>query len=269
MKVFISFIALLFLLSSCKKEVSVSLDQKTDLDTIDIPQKKTISSIGESLDPKTKQALKNWEEYQLVDEMLTRFYAISNAEALSNATELSKLTKHLKDSIRDVRLETPSVKARLNLLYTESKRLEDMNAIPAIKQEEITIEIKKILEAFSAVNAKFNSVLAIDALENELDLDPDFQAMINNSFDSIKVTDKIASKKTIDAKKQTPDKDHLKKEKSFLLQKNNKRKNRSSIDLNPKSNRPRNQKPIQKGIDKEKMFKKNEALKKEQERKQP
>jgi tellurite resistance protein len=182
MRIFIPiiFISLLFY-TSCKKQVISVVNETITADTLVVGNNKNINSIGESLKPNAKKAVKNWEEYQLIDAILVQYYAISNAEALSNAKELSTLSKHLKDSIRDKNLKTPSVKARLNIFHNECMRLEDMIDIPAIKQEEVTFEIKKIIEAFSGINAKLNSIYSVGELEKELELDPDFQAMINNT----------------------------------------------------------------------------------------
>lgn len=174
------FILILFAFVGCNKK-QTNPPATAAQDSLEVSSKKTISSIGESLNSNAKRATKNWEEYHLLDDMMTRFYAISNAEALSNSKELSELAKNIKDSIRIKRLQTPAFKARLNLFYSECKRLEDMNNIVAITPDEVTFEIRNILNAFSGVNAKLNSIYAIEKLENELELDPDFKAILEKS----------------------------------------------------------------------------------------
>jgi len=265
MKTYILFLSfLVLLLTTCKKQTSLVVEDAIE-DTLQVEQKKTISSIGESLSPKAKSALKSWEEYQLVDQLLTRYYAISNAEALSNAVELSDLTQHLKDSIRDKQLETPSVRARLNLLYSESKRLEDMVEIPSIKPEEVVEEIKKILDAFSAVNAKFNSVYAVTELENELDLDPDFQAMIQTPSEETITTYKVVETKDQEVvKPKTIATSNQKRTKTKSAKKNLKALPKS-IDLKSRKKLQIERENIRNGDDKEALFKKEETLKKRQE----
>jgi hypothetical protein len=187
MKYLLGVVLLLIMqLFSCQREGKQALDNEKDKDTINIETAdKFISNIGETLQPGAKRAVASWGEYQLIDELLTRYYAISPSEALSNADELNTLSRELKDSIRIKSLEIPEMKARLNVLNSECLRLKDMSEIPAIKQEEVAEKVKDILGAFSAVNAKINSVYAVNTLEKQLDLDPDFQAMIKVDKDSI------------------------------------------------------------------------------------
>lgn len=166
---------------SCSKQTKES-DTKTSVsDTIKQSDKKNINSIGVSLRPNTKKEIADWKEYQLVDAILTNYYAISNAEALSNAQELSGLVINLKDSIRNEKLMTSSVNARINILHNECQRLNDMASIPAITPKEVTATITNILEAFSGLNAKLNTLYAVRDMENELELDPDFQKILNDT----------------------------------------------------------------------------------------
>lgn len=166
---------------SCSKQTKKSDTETSVSDTIKQSDKKNINSIGVSLRPNTKKEIAGWKEYQLVDAILTNYYAISNAEALSNAQELSSLVISLKDSIRNKKLMTPSVNARINILHNECQRLNDMASIPAITPKEVTATITNILEAFSGLNAKLNTLYAVRDMENELDLDPDFQKILNDT----------------------------------------------------------------------------------------
>lgn len=175
MKFFSIFLILFFLLLSSCQTPNKSDFVSTDLqDTIQKIDKKNSASTGVSLRSNAKKEVENWKEYNLVDAMLTRYFSISNEEALSNAKELSGLVTHLKDSIRDEKLNTPPIRARINILHNECLRLNDMVAISAISPQEVIVEVDKILKAFSAFNAKLNSIYAVDELENELELDPDF-----------------------------------------------------------------------------------------------
>ncbi len=166
---------------SCSDKAETTGMQPNATDSTIQAGKKHISRIGVSLEPYTKKEIANWEEYQLVDAILINFYAISNAEAMSNAQELTELVTHLKDSIRDKNLMTPPVKARINILHNECLRLNDMTNIPAITPEEVTASVKKILASFSGLNAKLNSHYAITDLESELKLDPDFLEILKDS----------------------------------------------------------------------------------------
>jgi hypothetical protein len=89
------------------------------------------------------------------------------------------MASKLKDSLHFDILQSESVVSRFNLLDSECKRFADMSTITAIKPAEVSAQIKKILEAYSGINAKLNSVFAIDLMESEIQLDPDFQAILS------------------------------------------------------------------------------------------
>ncbi len=146
-----------------------------------VPNKRNINAIGMTLSPEAQEFVKDWAQYVQFDTFITRYFAISNSEALNNAKDLSKMATELKDSIHFDILQTESVATRFNILDNECKRLADMSNITAITPDEVSLQIKKILEAYSGVNAKLNSVLAVENLETELHLDPDFQAILTQT----------------------------------------------------------------------------------------
>lgn len=177
---------------SCSNRTKTTVTNVNSVDTLIQSDKKNITSIGVSLHPNTKKAIETWKEYQSVDVILTNFYAISNAEALSNAQELSGLVTTLKDSIRDEKLMTSSVKAHINILHNECLRLNDMANIPAITTEEVHATIKRVLDAYSGLNAKLNSLYSIDELESELKLDPDFLEILKDTTNTEELDFSIA-----------------------------------------------------------------------------
>jgi hypothetical protein len=146
-----------------------------------VPNKRNINAIGMTLSPEAQEFVKDWTQYVQFDTFITRYFAISNSEALNNAKDLSKMATEMKDSVHFEILQTESVAARFNILDNECKRLADMSNITAITPDEVSLQIKKILEAYSGVNAKLNSVLAVENLETELHLDPDFQAILTQT----------------------------------------------------------------------------------------
>ena len=172
------FLFFTILFASCQQNKSDVLDVETK-DSVVVLNKKNINSIGVVLTPEAHEFTKDWVEYQQFDSFIMRFYAISNSEALQNSKDLSKMATQLKDSIRFTILQSQAVATRFNILESECKRLADMSSITAIKATEVSQQIKNILEAYSAVNAKLNSVLDIENLESELQLDPDFMSILN------------------------------------------------------------------------------------------
>jgi len=181
MKFIVSIFLILIFVQSCAKK------NKKDIveDSINTTIKQTIENNKRTkvitLNRNSKKEVKNWKEYQLVSDILAKYVSMSNEEALSNAKELSELVKHLKDSLSDKRLESTPLKARINILQNECLRLNDMSNIPSITPKEISDKVDNILESYSAFNAKLNIVFSVRNMENELELDPDFQSILNDS----------------------------------------------------------------------------------------
>ncbi|MDH3321894.1 MAG: hypothetical protein OEM04_02830 [Flavobacteriaceae bacterium] len=157
----------LFVFLSCDKKETAQIEL-TETDSIAQGITKVHDPII-TLNPKAKKMVENWEEYQKFDEFIEQYKNISTNNALLNAKYLSKLSEQLKDSIRIEKLNTPSVRIRLNVLHNESLRLADMSSINQIAESEIIQENKNILEAFSALNLKINNIISQEKLNKDVD----------------------------------------------------------------------------------------------------
>ena len=195
MKHLYSFLLIIFFLSfSCNKlkttqEVSKNLDSlKISLDT------RIVSRLGETLIPTAKKAISDWKEYRNVDKFILRYYNISNMEALQNARELSELIKQMKDSIRVEQLKQPSVIARLNILHNEALRLADMATIHSISNEEVKNEVEKIVEIYSAVNSKINTIYKVAAIQKSLEVDTESPVEIDKKQKPVKKDKKYTNR---------------------------------------------------------------------------
>jgi hypothetical protein len=135
--------------------------------------------------------VKDWKELKAIDSFFVQFRKITPNEALSNALELKDLIKHLKDSIKPANFKTPSLIARINILYNEALRLADLTEIGAIKAQEVNTQVDKTMTAFSSVNAKVNTIMAKIRFENEVDIDVSFIGLDTTRIDTV-------SKKSID-----------------------------------------------------------------------
>lgn len=163
-------LCILFLCSSCgNKEKTIEVDAMND--SIAKSATRIVNRIGETLIPAAKRDMDTWKEYQDVDVLISRYYSTSIMEALTNAEELAELTVFLKDSIRVEKIEKENVIARLNVLNNEAMRLADMANIPSITDDEVKEEVAKILELYSAVNAKINTIYKSEALQDRLEVD--------------------------------------------------------------------------------------------------
>jgi len=173
--------------------------------------------------------VKDWNELQDIDSFFVKYRKITPNEALSNAIELKDLIKRLKDSVKPDKFKTPSLTARINILYNEALRLADLTRIGAIKAQEVNIQVDKTMAAFSNINTKINSILAKIRFENEIDIDVTFIGLDTTKMDvffnkPIKQKKEVNLLKSIKPKtsiKRKPEKIGIKKNRLFKgLEKN-------------------------------------------------
>ena len=141
------------------------------------------------------------------------------------------MLRHLKDSLKPTIFDSPSFNARINVLFSEAERMADITFIPAIKTAEINEQVEKTLGAFSALNAKINTVLSQKKFEDAIGISTKFIGLDTTKMDRV-------SKKTVavfDKKiktKRAPNK-KVKIDKNILPDyKNTKRKKRFSKSKN-------------------------------------
>lgn len=131
------------------------------------------------------QEIENWHELKAVNNFISRFKKVSPNEVLSNALELKGLVKSLRDSVKPTLFKTASFTTRVNILYNETLRLADMTFIPSIKAAEVNNQTDKILEAFSAVNAKVNTILSKKHFEDLIEVDVSFIGLDSTKIDTV------------------------------------------------------------------------------------
>ena len=152
----IVFYCVCFLIISSCNDKKINATQ-----VIDKPESSRIKKHAQiaTIQSKFEADIDAWTEYENLIVFLNQYMSISPNDALNNSRELNDITKSLNDSIKPQFLETPAFKARVNLLYNETLRLYDMSSIPAIKATEVNNQIDKVLNAFSSINFKINTIL--------------------------------------------------------------------------------------------------------------
>jgi hypothetical protein len=159
---------------------------------------------------------------------------MSPNEALNNSRELNGLTLSLRDSIKPVFLETPAFSARVNLLLNETLRLYDLSSIPIIKPQQVNDQVEKVLNSFSSINSKINTIILQSNLESEV-VDVNFKRI----QDTILVNE--TPKVILPEKKKTLQRKDLKKAKlptkeGFMKKrKNNSKRTKKSKDNGKKT----------------------------------
>ena len=181
MKYFFIFLIITFIFSCDKKQETVTQEQDS---------KPLLSLVNEYTSVKGVNAtfakdIADWKELKAVDNFLGRFKKVSPNEILSNALELQGLIKSLRDSVKPELFNIPSFNTRINIFYNESLRLSDMTAIPSIKADEVNKQTEKIIDAFSAVNSKVNTILSKKRFEDEIGIDITFIGLDSTKMDSV------------------------------------------------------------------------------------
>ena len=181
MKYFITLLILLFIFS-CDKKQETTIQQEDTKPLLSVENE--FSSI-KTINPVFAKDVEEWEELNAVNDFLARFKKASSKEVLSNALELKGLVQSLKDSIKPTLFNVASLDTRINIFNNETLRLADMTTIPAIKASEVTMQTEKILDAFSAINAKINTLLSKKRFEDEIDIDVKFIGLDSTKMDSV------------------------------------------------------------------------------------
>ncbi|TXD52824.1 MULTISPECIES: hypothetical protein [unclassified Polaribacter] len=182
MKHILTFLTI-FLLFSCDKKQEKDEQAQDDFKPL-LSIVNEYSAIKE-IDTVFNKDVENWEELRTVDDFLSRFKKVSPNEILSNAIELKDLVKSLTDSLHPQLFNTASFNARINILYNETLRLADMTTIPLINADEVNEQAEKIIDAFSAVNSKVNSILAKKRFEEAIEVDVKFIGLDSTKLDSV------------------------------------------------------------------------------------
>ncbi len=167
---------------SCKKQVQEVTKNNDENSVLSVVKKHHDFKM---VIPSFKKEVEDWTTLQNTEDFLERFKKGSANEILSNALEFKTITKALKDSIKPTLFSLPSVEARINILYNESLRLADMTYIPAITADEVHEQTNKIMDAFSSINLKINTVLRKKQFEDAIDIDVSFIGLDTTKIDSV------------------------------------------------------------------------------------
>lgn len=139
-------------------------------------EKKTYK-ISESVNLQYNDHLKKWKQYENLAIFIRENYTNTSAnQSFEMSKELVENIEIAKDSLKNKELRKLGVYARLNTLYSEALRLQDMSTISSIKAEEVFVQINKIVNVFSSVNAKINSIYEQQNFDEEIEFD---EAMFN------------------------------------------------------------------------------------------
>lgn len=182
LKYYFTLLVVIFLFSCDKKQEQTIIEEDTTKPLLSVVVEH--SSI-KKVSPFFKKDVEDWKELNAVENFLNRFKKVSPNEVLLNAIELKGLATSLKDSIKPGLFETPAFNTRINIFYNEVLRLADMTKIPAIKADEVNKQMDKTLHAFSAINAKVNTVLSKKRFEDAITIDVKYIGLDSTKIDTM------------------------------------------------------------------------------------
>ncbi|MDB4297703.1 hypothetical protein N9901_02995 [Flavobacteriaceae bacterium] len=161
-------IVVIFSFISCAKKGTTA----TNVETVKYYNAKDEMVTFEDFTPlnsSNNKHVKSWKGYQQLKVQLTALKTTTPNEILSLSDELTKTVVLMRDSIRNNDLAISGVKARVNALYNQSLRLQDMQNIPSITAAEIKNQLKGMFTIYSTLNTKIDAVYNQIAFEKELE----------------------------------------------------------------------------------------------------
>jgi len=156
-------VLLTLVILSCKKDPKQVAEEISDIEE----QNVIVSNIGVQLNSTVKESISSWSQFTMLTEIIEDYTSITKNQALDRAKDVSNMTKDVIDRIGPELLDKPYMKIRFNVVYNQALRLDDMSTIPNISDEEVEIEVAKLLAAFSSVNDKINSIYMIDEFDKK------------------------------------------------------------------------------------------------------
>lgn len=194
-KIVIGFFMIMAVLLSCKNKQKKEMQEySSQFETGSII--KSDESIV-ALNLKSEELVAAWPEYQKFADFVGQYQEIALSDALLNSAELSEMAKQLKDSIRVESLKIPSVKMRLNVLHSETMRLADMATIPTISEDAVVTENNNVIQAFSALNLKINTINSMEKLNDEISSFVQEVVREQDSVPTVKTTETTALKDSL------------------------------------------------------------------------
>lgn len=133
-----------------------------------------------TVDVHQKDSISSWKGYFKVQASLEKFRKTTPNEVLDGAKDLVKDVKLMRDSITVPVLKERGMNARINALYNQSLRLQEMKDIPAITVPEVAKQTEGLFSIFRMINHKINAIYDQRNFERDLVKDDFFFSKIDS-----------------------------------------------------------------------------------------
>lgn len=167
----ICWIILILLLTGCNQNKDVkSQGPQNKKDTTAFNQKLEITNQQVPLQPKASKITSEWLAYITAQSEIENFKTYTVNDVISNARPIAEIMKNLKETIPDS-LKATAVEARLSVLLTNAKILEQLSQQRNLDAKKIAATAREIPFQFNNLKIQLNELFLKTLEEFELELD--------------------------------------------------------------------------------------------------
>ncbi len=153
----------LTILFSCKKTQENNLaENETTSQGISEKELSNLDFIEFTLDPKTENSIKDWEEYFRLQDVVAEVRKGNLSFFSDNEAEIDGLFKTLIENIPD-EVNSSATLARIVALKTKFYKLKSFSNLANTDKQELSDIIKEFLESFSNLNFQMNKKIEKDS----------------------------------------------------------------------------------------------------------
>lgn len=193
MKKIFSMVLILLVTGCIQNKDLKSQAAKTDTDTTVFNQKLRITTQQVPLLPEAVEVTSEWLAFIIAQSEIENFKDYTVNDVVSNARPIAEIMKNLQETLPDS-LKANPVEARLSVLLTDAKILEQLSQQRELQAKKIAVTAEDLAMEFNNLKIQINELFLKTLEEFELELDK-YEAPI----DSIKLPQDSDSDKDTDA----------------------------------------------------------------------
>lgn len=164
-------ILFIILMTGCNQE-KTETTHEIDQEKIELAltQKLEISNMEVVLLPEAQEITNNWLAYLTAQSEIENLKGYTLNKVIANTTPITEIIKSLQETV-PARLSSNAVKARLGVLVTKSKILQQLAEKRQVEPEKISTTAEEILLEWNNLKIQINELFLKTLEEFELELD--------------------------------------------------------------------------------------------------